>query len=134
MRINKPLAAVLSAAVALTLCSCSEPQNLSGRWIQNEGSNFERILTINEDAGSWDIEYTNSPKSNVDGEILRNDSSLVFQLNNLVYLGEGHQPAKTNPRIAKLTLTDKQPEQNNLRLEIEDERGYVLSGTWERVD
>lgn len=131
---NKLLAAALFTAATLMLCSCSEPQDLSGRWIQDEGSSFERILTIDEDAGSWDIDYTHSPKSHVDGAVLCNDNSLVFQLNNLVYLGEGHQPVKTNPEIAKLALVDRQPEQDVLELEIEDERGYVLNGIWERVD
>lgn len=132
--LNKLLIAAFPTAVTLMLRSCSEPQGLSGRWIQDEGSSLERILTIDEDAGFWDIDYTHSPKSHVDGTVLCNDDSLVFQLNNLVYLGEGHQPVKTNPEIAKLALVDRRPEQNILEIEIEDERGYVLNGTWERVD
>lgn len=91
---NKLLIAAFFTAVTLMLCSCSESQDLSGRWIQDGGSSLKRILTIDEDVGFWDIDYTHSPKSHVDGTVLSNDDSLVFQLNNLVYLGEGHQRVK----------------------------------------
>lgn len=128
---RKPPIAAFSIALALALCSCSDSLDLSGAWVQDKGSNFERTLSIDEDGGVWSVEYASSPASNVGGKLEHDGDSLVFRMDNLVYLGEGHQLAKTDPVVAKTTLAGKGSNPDTLKLEIEDERGYALSGTWE---
>lgn len=125
---------MISALLALTLSSCSEPRTISGTWIQDKGQPWERTLTVNEQSGTWSITYTNSPASNADGSVESSEDRAVFRLNNTIYLGEGHRPAKTDPKVAIAHRAEIEPGSTTLRLEIEDERGYVLSGTWEKLD
>lgn len=125
---------MISALFALTLSSCSKPQTISGTWVQDKGRPWERTLTVDEQSGTWSIAYTNSPASNADGSVESYEDCAVFRLNDTIYLGEGHRPAKTDPKVAIAHRAEIEPNATTFRLEIEDERGYVLSGTWEKLD
>ncbi len=131
---GKIVLTMISTLFVLTLSSCSEPQTISGTWIQDEGQPLERTLTVNEQSGTWAIVYTNSSASNADGSVEASKNCTVFRLNNTIYLGEGHRPAKTDPKVATAHQAEIDQGAATLRLEIEDERGYMLSGTWKRLD
>lgn len=95
---------------------------------------MEKTLTVDEQSGVWSIAYTNSPASNADGSVEASKDCAVFRLDNTIYLGEGHRPAKTDPKVAIAHRAEIEPGSTTLRLEIEDERGYVPSRTWEKLD
>lgn len=130
---HRPWIALLSFAFALTLCSCTVKQDISGSYVQDKSTTLERTLTIDEENETWSVDYLNSPESNVGGKLERNDEFLVFHLDRIVYLGEGHQPAKTDPAVAQINSEGGTPEAGSLKFDITDERGYVLSGTWRRA-
>lgn len=75
---------MISALFALTLSSCSEPQTISGTWVQDKGQPWERTLTVDEQSGVWSIAYTNSPASNADGSVEASKDCAVFRLDNTI--------------------------------------------------
>lgn len=124
--------AVVSALFALALTACSEPQDLNGAWVQDEGFPTERVLTINEQDGTWSIAYANSPAANVDGTLEAYENAWHFMLNNEVFLEEGHRTANTRPEVARTGNRANAADPETLKLDIEDDRGYPLNGTWRK--